>query len=86
MRLQDGREIVVAFADHARDDLCWTGWPHGYSPISAVELVAAASDEEHYTLVAELIRQGGYLGDKVRSLHGAGLAEWRASLSAMRMG
>lgn len=77
VRIPDGREITVAYADYRSGGLSWTGWPGGYAMISECELVRAASDEEHYELVGELIRQAGQAPDPVERIYGSAYRAWQ---------
>jgi len=77
VRVPGGREVTVAYADYRSGGLSWTGWPGGYAAIDQCELVRAASDEEHYALVGELIRQAGARPDPVERLYGSAYRAWQ---------
>jgi hypothetical protein len=42
----------VAYADYARDELAWLGWPPGVAKLSDCELLESVGDDEHARRVA----------------------------------
>ena len=47
-----GQKLVVAYADAARNDLGWCGWPEGIARLSDCELVEKATPQERARLIA----------------------------------
>ena len=66
-----GEDWLVAYADPARDELAWCGWPPGVAKLSDCTLVRRCSDEEHAALVAQILRMpgGDHRPDGVRRMH-----------------
>ena len=67
-----GEEWLVAYADPARDELAWCGWPPGVAKLSDCTLVRRCSDEEHAALVAQILRMPAHRDhrpDGVRRMH-----------------
>lgn len=48
-----GEKWLVAYADPARDELSWSGWPEGYAKLSDCELIRQCSDDEHEKAVSD---------------------------------
>lgn len=66
-----GEDWLVAYADPARDELAWCGWPPGVAKLSDCDLVERCTDEEHAALVAQILRMpgGDHRPDGVRRMH-----------------
>ncbi|MEW6125414.1 MAG: hypothetical protein AB1698_22640 [Pseudomonadota bacterium] len=46
---------VVAWADYEANDLAWCGWPNGVARLSDCTLVKAATDEEHFATLEQVL-------------------------------
>ena len=66
-----GEDWLVAYADPARDEIAWCGWPPGVAKLSDCTLVRRCSAEEHAALVAQILRMpgGDHRPDGVRRMH-----------------
>ena len=54
---------VVAYADHARNQLAWVGWPPGHAKLSDCQLVRSCSDDEHLKELTAISQMRGRRSD-----------------------
>lgn len=47
IHVPSGERWVVAFADPAKDEIAWAGWPDGRAKLSDCTVVKKVSDGEH---------------------------------------
>jgi len=65
-----GERWVISYAEPATGYLSWLGSPDGEAKIADCILVEAVSDEEHHTILRNLIKAGGFRAVRARRLYG----------------
>ncbi len=66
---RSGEDWVVAYADPARDEISWAGWPDGCAKLSGCVLTDVCDDDEHVRAVREWTKDGCYRSGQVERLY-----------------
>lgn len=78
-----GEDWIVAYADMARDELSWCGWPGGTAKLSDCVLTDIASEESHEAVAFEVSRCGDFRAGAVRERYPEAIAKVEAQLATV---